>query len=250
MHLNGGMCTVSNQVVVVLGSTGRVGGGIAASLLDAGATVIAPIRSPEKEKAIGGLRLSHGDRLICYVQEYGTLQGAQDLAETIKSAYPHGVDHIIVSAGGVAKMMTLTEVATEQEAFLSVMESRVLSQIILADALFPLLKECTSSSFTIVTGRLGEVCTNAKAALYTIASSCVYGIVQALRKEFEYKPQRINELRIGALIRGLNEQEHPDFPGIPSFSAKVIGEQAVKLLSGEVSAADGGLLRVNLGQGI
>lgn len=51
------------------------------------------------------------------------------------------------------------------------------------------------------------------AALFCIANAAVYGLVQALQAELRGKPQRVNELRIGAIIRRDNEAEHPHFPG-------------------------------------
>ena len=72
-------------------------------------------------------------------------------------------------------------------------------------------------------------------------------MVLALRKEYEGKQQRIQELRIGAVIRGVMEEEHPTFPGVASYSALEVGEVVVGMVSGEVREP---LVRLNLGQGI
>lgn len=37
--------------------------------------------------------------------------------------------------------------------------------------------------------------------------------MQALQGEYRGKPQRVNELRIGAIVRRDSEKEHPSFPG-------------------------------------
>jgi NAD(P)-dependent dehydrogenase (short-subunit alcohol dehydrogenase family) len=82
----------------------------------------------------------------------------------------------------------------EPDDFMRNMNDRVLSHIVLASAMVPLLRQEPGGSYTIVTGRLGEVCTNAAAAAFTVCNAAVYGVRLALQKECAEKPFRINEV--------------------------------------------------------
>ncbi|KAL4447498.1 hypothetical protein ABPG75_004717 [Micractinium tetrahymenae] len=224
---------LQGKVAIVTGATGIVGEGIARAFLQAGATVVAPVRDAGKE---AGLRSALGsppaDRLVTPVDAYTTAEGSKQLARFVQLKYG-AVDHVVACTGGMVPMGLLSTVT--REAFNTAAHDRVLGQLYLAQALAPLLKEEAGSSYTVITGRLGEHCNMPDGALFCIANAAVYGLVQALQAELRSKPQRVNELRIGAIVRRDGKAEHPHFPGKRSHPASLVGAQAVAIAAGSQS---------------
>lgn len=102
---------LEGRVCVVTGATGIVGEAIARAFLDAGATVVAPVRSAGKE---AGLRAALGSppahRLDCPVEDYSHLEGAKALGRYVALKYGGGVDHAVACTGGMVPMGLVSQV--------------------------------------------------------------------------------------------------------------------------------------------
>lgn len=73
---------------------------------------------------------------------------------TLTQLPPPGLqDHVVACTGGMVPMGALTTVTAA--GFSQAMHDRVLGQILLAQALVPLLRDEAGSSYTVITGRLG-----------------------------------------------------------------------------------------------
>lgn len=224
---------LEGKVAIVTGATGIVGEGIARAFLEAGAVVVAPIRSAGKEAPLRqALGSPPPDRLDLPLDDYTTNEGSKQLARYVQFKYG-GVDHIVACTGGMVPMGNLTTITPA--AFIQAMHDRVLGQIVLAQALVPLLKEAPTSCYLVITGRLGEHCNMPDGALFSISNAAVYGMVQALQAELRNKPQRVNELRIGAIVRRDNEAEHPHFPGKKAYPASLVGAESITIAAGSHS---------------
>ena len=105
--------------------------------------------------------------------------------------------------------------------------------LLLVNALFPLLKPDPSSSITFITGYLGEKCSMPGVAALTVANAALYGIIRSLEGEHAADPQRINELRISALIRKDTQPGHPFIKGGDAYPASLIGAVAVEVAEGQ-----------------
>lgn len=153
---------VQGSSVVVLGASGIVGGAILRSFLETDTFYcVAPARSASSrqwvlaEAAGGGdeLPTSAAARLDIPIIDYSTSQGAQQLAAYLREQ--HGcVRHVVVAAGGMVPLGELTQLRLEDCS--RVLHERVLSQVLLAQVLTPLLEESALSTYLIVTGRLGR----------------------------------------------------------------------------------------------
>lgn len=86
-------------------TAGTVGGGIARAFLQGGATVIAPLRSessrPKLDAALQGVQFD-ARRLLVPLADWGTEEGATQLASFIRGEAGGAVDHVIsICAGSV-----------------------------------------------------------------------------------------------------------------------------------------------------
>lgn len=90
---------LSGKVVVIAGTSGIVGSGIAHAFIEQGAVLVAPVRN-EKSKVVllndlEGLDVASVDVLVLDV---GTEEGATQLADYIKGKYGE-IDHAVSSIG-------------------------------------------------------------------------------------------------------------------------------------------------------
>ena len=81
---------------------GIVGSGMARAFLEAGATVIAPARSPASQARVQRLdALAPQGRLHVPLADHGSPEGAAEVAAYVKAHAPGGrVDHVVSIAGG------------------------------------------------------------------------------------------------------------------------------------------------------
>lgn len=196
--------------------------------------MIAPVRSEAAKESLilevmPGQESSAKQRLVLLMVDCGTPQGAEAIAANLKK---HGrvLDHVVSSFGGD---WTKGPASVLTPADLHKALDRATPHLMLAQALLPVMKQAPSSSYTIITGMLGERCFNKDFAALTIANSAIYGIVQAIKAEIEQRPVRLYEMRIGALLRKDSTLGHPFTKGGTAYSATLIGEQAVDFAVGK-----------------
>jgi 2-dehydro-3-deoxy-D-gluconate 5-dehydrogenase len=234
--------SLKGRTAVVTGGNGIVGSGIVAKFLAEGASVFAPMRHEAGSGALQAeLRCVYDEttaltsimeRLHCPIIDYGSEEGAQQLAEHVTTHAPEGaVDTIVSCVGGPFKQGTASSLNAGD---LHHALERALPHLHLAKAMLPVLKREDSSSLIIVTGFLGEQCLSMPGAgALAIANAAIYGIARALEAEYANAPFRINELRIAALIRKESTDEHPFIKGGRSYSALLIGDIANGIAAGK-----------------
>jgi NAD(P)-dependent dehydrogenase (short-subunit alcohol dehydrogenase family) len=217
---------MSRVVVVVLGASGTVGSGVVKRFLRAGnTTVVAPARGSVDKvfKAIGE-EFRSNDSLLTPQANYGEKAGAETLAKWIEDNIPGGkVDHIFAVGGGMAPFANVSQITSDS--LNDTVQTKIVSILSGAQALVPLLKDEETSTFTVVTGALGEYCFAARFSLTTIANAAVFGLTLALQAEAreQGKKYRINEFRIAAIILPDGVTEHPHMK-IPGGQTSVLAE--------------------------
>ena len=167
--------------------------------------------------------------VILVVGDYFSTEGMAKLATEIRSIAPE-INHIVSCFGGDFKKGTMSTLSPED---LHQALDRALPHLLLAQAFFPLLKVDASSSFTFITGMLGERCSMPGVAALSIANAAIYGIIRSFEAEHAEEPQRVNELRIAALIRRDNQAGHPFVTGGHAYPASLIGDEAVTVAMGK-----------------
>eukprot|EP00884_Botryococcus_braunii_P017489 jgi/Botrbrau1/4423/Bobra.0348s0013.1 len=224
---------LSGKVIVVAGTSGIVGSGIAHAFVKQGAVLVAPVRSlSSKEQLLKDIDGLDGGSLDVVAVDVGTEEGATQLAKHIKEKYGE-IDHAVSSIGAWWQGGVLTDVSLEE--YNKQLHNFSTSHFIFAKAMLPLLKKSAASSYTIVTGGAGERCFLPQASLVTVGAATLFGISLALRAEYQNRPERINELRIYSRI-----ERHADAlagnvsvgAGITPISHRAVGQLAVSLATG------------------
>ena len=103
----------------------------------------------------------------------------------------------------------------------------------------PHLLDRPASSYSIVTGRIGEQCLKVDEALLCIANAATYGVAAALKAEAAHArvAARVNELRIGAIIRRDDAADNPAFPGWNALPSSKLASVIVQHMCGDVDQA-------------
>jgi hypothetical protein len=140
----------------------------------------------------------------------------------------------------MAEFGNVSTISLEQ--FYNAMELKVVAQLKFAQALLPLLKDTSASSYTIVTGLLGEICFAPHFALTTIANGATYALILAIQAEAKSNDYRVNEYRIGAQVLPETNPGHGSESNSYNFAqyydTKIVRDHSVKGKVVRVSASD------------
>lgn len=206
---------LTGKVVLVTGSTGNVGWGVAELASREGAKVVLPVRGAPPADSPG--------RMHAQVERFSEAELVALRDEALDRF--GAIDHVVAPLGGWwQKGPSLAQPSEELRALLEVY---VESQLTLAKVMAPALRKA-SGSYTLVTGAAGErVIPNA--GLLVIAVSAQYALSRALRSELSDDRLRFNELRIACRV------EREPRPGVvPSI---VAAEAFLQLMTSDTKSA-------------
>lgn len=157
---------LTGQLVVVAGGAGRVGGGVVAAALEAGARVVVPVR-PEDDLT----HLPDHARLTVEQADVSDEAAVRDLARRLGD-----VDHVFASIGAWWQGARIPEVALgEWDAALA---SRLRPHIVAMSALLPVVR----GSYTVVAGDTLERPVRG-AAPTSVVAAAVLGLARAAAKD-------------------------------------------------------------------
>lgn len=206
---------IEESVIVVTGVTGTVGWGFAHAASQAGAQVIAPVRTA---KALDIIAREFNGKIEATVFDPKNDDSLISLRKEILKR--HGkINHVFAPMGAWwQKGPSLDQPKAELSELL---DTYVNAQFALIKHMSPALQE-TAGSYTMVTGAAGEHVIPG-AGLLVVAVGAQYALSQTLRSELEANLFRLNELRIYSRI------EREARSGV--VPAKTAGSSFLKLLS-------------------
>lgn len=225
---------MSRKFALVTGASGIVGSGIVHTFLQhTEASVIAPVRHEQGKSELiedlATLNIDYSSRLhILVAGNYAENEESMaEFAKSVKSITP-SLDFLVSSFGGAFKMGTLTSLSAQD---LHQALDRAIPHLFVAKHLAPLLKPSPDSSFTVITGYLGEVCRMPGMGALTVANATVFGLLRALEGEYRgSSPVHVVEMRVAAMIRKDKVEGHPFLKGGTAYPASVLGKVIVKEL--------------------
>lgn len=215
-----------SPIAVVLGGSGTVGSGAVYQFLKQGFTVIVPLRNNNitKLNEFLGEDISR-ENLHTPSFLYSEYNGCKEFANWIKEKFGV-IDHVFASCGSLAPECTASGIETHD--FNTAMLSNVLPHIYLVQNLIPLLRDSEESSYSLVTGFLGENCCVTEWGLTSICDSACFGFSRAMDAEFKNKTLRFNEFRIRCGIHKFNDEPRAEDDGTFSQNTRDLAKYYYK----------------------
>ena len=186
--------SLQGTVAVITGATGNVGWGAAQAFAAAGAHVVAAVRGGRGADEVR--RLLADERHLVVSADLAHEGGAETLRDAALSRFGR-VDHVVAVLGPWWQKGPV--VAQAPAEFRDVMGTFLESHFLLARAFLPVMRAHPGTSYTLVTGAVGEGVVPG-AGLLVVAVMGQFGLSRVLRAEHRDDAVRINELRIRARI--------------------------------------------------
>lgn len=213
------MNTLSGSSIVVTGATGQVGWGIARAALEAGASVVLPVRDLAGARASLGPELAGSNVLVSEV-DFSDASSVTALREAAVARFGK-IDHVAAPLGGWwQKGGSLEQAPGELRDLMGVY---VEAPLLLLRTFASALRE-RRGSFMMVTGAAGEG-TIPGAGLLVVAVRAQYALSRVLRQELAGDSFRVNEVRIACRV------EREARPGV--VPSRVAGAAFVEVLGGD-----------------
>eukprot|EP00850_Spirogloea_muscicola_P006342 SM000030S11351 [mRNA] locus=s30:243515:259426:- [translate_table: standard] len=190
------------QVALVAGGTGTVGSGIVRSFLAGGATVVVPSRNAQR---LDTLRSECGEteELHLVKVDVSSEEGARYILKYIDGNLDGQLDHVVTSLG--SGVWNTPVVGDKPLSFLAEALSECCgTHYVVATKFLPRLQDRAGSSFTFISGSLGGSFMDG-AGFTTIGAAALWGLSIAVRGEMRDKAVRVNEFRIGTVVKRKTE---------------------------------------------
>lgn len=174
--------------------------------------------------------------------------GMRGLIEKLEKSGITSINHIVSCFGGGFKKGPISTLGEDD---LHACVDRSMPHIRLMQEIWPMMKERASKesnlSYTFIDGMLGERSHMPSVAGLSISNSFLYGCIIAFQAENKDINIRINEVRIGVMVRkeGI-ESNHPFMDKKESsaaYPASLIGRNVINTVLSDISA-DRGVFRI------
>mmetsp|Transcript_7633 Transcript_7633/g.15317 ORF Transcript_7633/g.15317 Transcript_7633/m.15317 type:complete len:257 (+) Transcript_7633:2385-3155(+) len=234
------------ECVLVSGGTGIVGSGIIDELVrSTAATVVALVRCHKGPQFIHDMEvLGHdlgavGDRFVIIegIDASGQMSG---LVQKMKESGIKSINHVVSCFGGGFKKGPMSTLGEDD---LHECVDRSMPHIRLMKEICPMMREraCGHSnmSYTFVDGMLGERCHMPQVAGLSVSNSFLYGCILAFQAENKDINIRINEVRIGVMVRKDATSDHPfmdKHDSSAAYPASLVGRHVIDLSLMDTSA--------------
>ena len=214
-------------MIYVAGGAGIVGSGIVRLLVESGAKVWVSSRN---EASLNILNQSIPDSLKGNLNTEKTNISNEieclNLREKIISKSGR-IDHVVASIGSFWNKGKLSDQSVDE--FRKVLDDAVTSHFIVYKTFSKILSK-QQSSYTFITGGLGEACFLPDSSLVTVGASSLYGLYQsALAEHKTNKNFSVNEIRYYMWIRNKMDKEFKSNMEVGSdWTAKFIPKVILK----------------------
>jgi len=212
--------------VLVFGCSGIVGSYIALALIKKGYTVIAPSRKVNGLEKLKEYIKGHENQLIAIEGDVGSEEEAEKLRQSVEKL--GDLKHVVASLGPWIEKQSLTNSSLKD--FNEAIHDKATVHFLAAKAFLPMIANIPSSSYTIISGGVGEFVVSQSSVLVTVGTAALYGVSLGLRTEFENAQVRVNEFRISfSIARDEDLHQLKDFK-----PASKVGEAVARLVEGSV----------------
>ena len=190
------MGRLDGRVALVAGGAGNVGEGIVRGLLRQGARVVVPSRGAEKGEQLRGLLGGLAARLVTLVGNVTDAESAARLRDEVLSREGR-LDAVAVAVGGWWQGPPLVEVP--MEAWDQILRNNLLSHVVVARTLLPVLTRQGHGVYTMIGGNAaGDPVPGS--SLACVAAAAQLMMARMLMAESKGSGVRINEVVIGTPV--------------------------------------------------
>ncbi|WP_395343913.1 YciK family oxidoreductase [Ningiella sp. W23] len=200
--------SLKNKVILVTGAGDGIGKQAAISYAQCGATVILLGRTTSKLEAVYDHIVSEGltqPSIVPLDHEGATSTHYKGLADTIGEEYGR-LDGILLNASVLGALCPFEEI--KESEFDQVMQINVKAQVLMLQALLPLLREAQTSSVVFTTSSVGRV-GRAFWGAYSMSKFATEGMMQILADEHKNKAIRFNCINPGATRTQMRAKAYP-----------------------------------------
>ncbi|KAF7225180.1 uncharacterized protein si:dkey-238o13.4 [Nothobranchius furzeri] len=185
----------SDRVVLALGGAGTVGSGIVKALLDKGFKVAVISRDSSRlDRLRSFVSPNTKDNLTTIVGNVGSEEGAEKAKQALLKEVGKVTD--IVSSlgfswwqGGPPHTQTLKDLHW-------VIETLLFSTFVAWKAFFPLVRDNSDCTYTLITGGAGEKLLMPGTGFLTVGAASTLAFCQVLREEYPDVPCKLNQVKI------------------------------------------------------
>lgn len=166
--------------------------------------------------------------VVAGIQSNGDMGG---LIDALKLRGITSLRHCISCFGGAFPKGPLSSLSEED---LHQCVERSMPHIRLVKEVWQMVEDAPQSSYLIIDGMLGERSSMPDVAGLSIANGFLYGTIIAFQAERSSSQVRINEMRIGTMLRKRNSTSHPFMkPSSSAFPSDLIGQRVLGVLCGD-----------------
>lgn len=229
---------LTEKVAVVAGGAGGVGEGIVRSLLEHGATVVVPVRTPSKIVQLTDYvaDVQRGE-LITLHANIGTENGARELSDFLTQKFRGGIDVAVATLGGWWQGLPLTSI--DLNTWNRVLASNLTTHFLAIRTLVPCLIP-NRGMYIHVNGFSAEQA-YPHAAPVAMSAAAQKSLMMTLSEEVKPLGLKVYELILGPVQTRERMKHHQGHKvdGLPDwFYPEDVGDYITNLVSGRNDKAD------------
>ena len=230
----------TNQVVVVTGASGNLGGSVARAFMQAGAKLVLVDRSVGKIPALFPELSNSPDHFLAEGVDLTDAAAVLQMADQVAERYGR-IDALVNTAGGYRGGKPLHETSLETWDFLVNLNARTI--LIACQAAIPHMLRQGSGKIVSVSAR-AALAGSANQAAYSAAKSAVVRLTEAMAAELRTSGINVNCILPGTIDTPQNRAERPDADFSRWVSPEALADVILFLASPAARAIHGAAIPV------